>query len=141
MSEDRKDRRRERHEPGHDGKESEPHHEREPESGVERTVLLRGGKFFGKDGDEYEIVDAEDDLQNDESDQSRPEGGIKKKIHGSQKKKHPTGMCGKSEGSKLSVRRRKEAPSFLLDCSQIPSLGRVRRPFWVGSEARLPGAP
>ena len=62
MSEDRKDRRRERHEPGHDGKESEPHHEREPESGVERTVLLRGGELFGKDGDEYEIVNAEDDL-------------------------------------------------------------------------------
>ena len=82
MPPNREDRGRERDKPGHDGKEPQTHHEREAESGVQCTVLLCDGELLGEDGNENEIVDAEDDFQNDEGEKSNPEGGIKEKFHG-----------------------------------------------------------
>ena len=72
---------REAHEPGHDREKADAHDKRHREPGVDSSILLACGKFFRENRDENEIVDAKDDLEHDEGEETGPERRIKQKVH------------------------------------------------------------
>src|SRR5690606_21517696 len=75
------ERRRQRHEPGDTGKQRQPHQQSQSESRQSRAVALMRRKFVGKNGDENEIVDAENDLQHHKSGQAHPDRRIGDPFH------------------------------------------------------------
>ena len=47
-----------------------------------RTVALRGGELVRQDGDEYEVIDAEHQLQHNQGQQAEPCRGVNDPFHG-----------------------------------------------------------
>ena len=70
---DREDRRRQPHQPGNGGQQREPHEQGERKPYAARTGLQMRGQPPGHDGDEDEIVDAQNDFENREGQKARPD--------------------------------------------------------------------
>ena len=81
MLKERKKRRREGHKPGHDAQKPDAHQKRHRKAGIDRAVLLIGGKFFGKNRHEHQIVDAENDFKDDEGEKTGPDCRVEEKVH------------------------------------------------------------
>ena len=78
--EDREERRGEPHDPADGEEERQPRAEREEEAELARLVLLRGRQPAGEDGQEDDVVDAEDDLEGRQGGQRDPGFGLGEEV-------------------------------------------------------------
>ena len=73
----------EAHDPADGGQEEEAHEHGEAEADEAGLGALGGGEAVDEDGDEDDVVDAEDDLEEGEGEEGGPGGGIGKPVeHG-----------------------------------------------------------
>src|SRR5690606_9399813 len=72
---------READHPADGEQEQDPHHHRQTETHRPCSRSLRLGQLVGEYGDEDDVVDAEDDLQNCQRDERDPDVGIGEPVH------------------------------------------------------------
>ena len=61
--------------------QEDPHPHRQPQADRSRPCLLLARQFRGEDGDEDDVVDAEDDLEHREGQQGDPDLRICQQFH------------------------------------------------------------
>ncbi|MNJ73980.1 hypothetical protein D3C77_708540 [compost metagenome] len=49
---------------------------------------MLGGKLVRQDGDEYQVINAQDDLKDDQGKQADPRGGVQQPLHQELQKLH-----------------------------------------------------
>ena len=59
----RQERSRQAHQRGNRGQQGQPHDQRQQQSQHPRAITFRGRQFVGQDGNENEVVDPQDDLE------------------------------------------------------------------------------
>ncbi|MCY1403093.1 hypothetical protein D9M71_182600 [compost metagenome] len=71
-----------RHHPGDARQQAQTHQQRQGQANKPRTVALRRWQLVRQDGDKYEVVDAEHQLQHDQGQQAKPGRGVSNPFHG-----------------------------------------------------------
>ena len=70
-----------RYEPGNHAEQAEAHDDCKPKADDAGLVALMRGKFVRQNGNENQIVDAEDHLENDQGDQRDPYRWVQQEFH------------------------------------------------------------
>jgi len=81
FSEDLEQRFGECDQPGDARQQAQAHHQRQAQADDARAVALLRRQFVRQDRDEYQVVDAQDDFQDDEREQAQPGRGISEPFH------------------------------------------------------------
>jgi hypothetical protein len=71
-----------RDDPRNHGQQADPHQQCQRQAEQARAVALLRGQLFGKDGDEDQVVDAEDDLEHDQGREAYPDVRVEQPFHG-----------------------------------------------------------
>ena len=72
-----------RDQPRHDRQQPQPHQQGQRQADQAGAVALLGWQAVGEDGDEHQVVDAEDDLEHDQRGQAQPDRRIHQPFHDS----------------------------------------------------------
>jgi len=73
-------RRGQRHQPRDDGQQPQPHEEREAQADEPCLVALARRQLLREDRDEDEVVDAQHDLQDDQRQETEPDGRVGEQL-------------------------------------------------------------
>jgi len=64
------------------------HDERQAQAHDARAVALRRGQLVRQDGDENQVIDSQDDLEDDQGKQADPRSGVQQPLHQELQKLH-----------------------------------------------------
>ncbi|MCY1442646.1 hypothetical protein D9M71_590230 [compost metagenome] len=69
------------HQPGDAGQQAQAHDQRQRQAEQPRAVTLMGRQLVRQDGDEHQVVDAQDDFQDDQGQEAQPGSGVSYPFH------------------------------------------------------------
>jgi hypothetical protein len=64
------------HHPGNTGQQAQAHDQRQGQADHPRAIALMGRQFVGENRDEYQVVDAQNQFQDDQGRQAEPGRGV-----------------------------------------------------------------